>query len=86
VPVLEAFDPAKKITLQCDASQHGLGCCFFQNINESKLQLVACASRSLNEGELNYSQSEKQLLAIQFGTKKFHNNIHGARAIRRVGH
>jgi hypothetical protein len=25
VPVLASFDPAKKITLLCDASQHGLG-------------------------------------------------------------
>jgi hypothetical protein len=77
-PALASFDSAKKITLQCDASQHGLGCCIFPNSNGNKLQLVACASRSLNKSELNYSQSEKELLATQFGTKKFHNYIYGA--------
>lgn len=30
-PALCPFDPTKKVTLQCDASGNGLGCCLFQN-------------------------------------------------------
>lgn len=82
-PVLALFDPKKEITLQCDASQKGLGCCLLQESGSGtgKLQMVTTASRSLNESEKNYSQSEKELLAIHFATSKFHDLIYG-RTIR----
>lgn len=39
-------------------------------------QPVAYASRSLNSTELSYSQTEKEMLAIVFGTSKFHQYIY----------
>ena len=50
-PVLAYFDPDKPITLQVDASQHGLGAALMQ---EGKP--VAYASKSLTPTETNYAQ------------------------------
>lgn len=76
-PALTPFDPNKKIILQCDASKSGIGCCMFQNDNKNVPRLIACASRTMNDAELNYGQTEKELLAIYFGAKKFHKFIYG---------
>ncbi|XP_050504417.1 uncharacterized protein K02A2.6-like [Diabrotica virgifera virgifera] len=74
-PALVPYDPNQKIILQCDASKNGLGVCMFQKY-DSILKLVACASRNMNDSEINYSQTEKELLAIYYATQKFHNFIY----------
>ncbi|XP_048747335.2 uncharacterized protein K02A2.6-like [Ostrea edulis] len=71
-PVLKYFNPDEDITLSVDASSTGLGACILQNG-----QPVAYASRSLNKSERNYAQIEKELLAIVFACKKFHQYIYG---------
>lgn len=73
---LTPFDSTKKIILQCDASKNGIGSCMFQE-HGGQLKLVACVSRQMNTSELNYSQSEKEMLAIYFGCTKFHRFIYG---------
>ena len=60
-PALVPFDPSKKTILQCDASKNGLGCCMFQLYDNNILKLVAGSSRSMNDHEVNYSQTEKKL-------------------------
>ena len=60
-PVLQYFNPSVHITIQADASQHGLGACLLQ-----KARPVAYTSRSLYSAEINYAQIEKELLAIIF--------------------
>lgn len=77
-PSLTPFDSKKKIILQCDASKNGLGCCLFQQDSKNILKLVACASRTMNDSELNYSQTEKELLSICYAVKKFHRYIYGS--------
>ena len=75
-PVLAFFDPKKTITLQVDASQNGLGASLFQ---EDKL--VACASKALTPTEKNYAQIEKELYAILFGCRRFHDYVYGHQVI-----
>ena len=58
-PVLKYYEPNKDLTLQCDASDHGLGAAL---IREGKP--VAFASRALTHTEKQYAQIEKELLAI----------------------
>ncbi len=71
-PVLRFFDPKLPAVIQCDASSTGLGACLLQDG-----QPVAYASRSLRPAEVNYSQIEKETLAIVYATEKFHYYIYG---------
>ena len=54
-PVLIYFDPSKPITLQCDASESGLGYSLLQ-----EHQPVAYGARGLTAAEKNYAQIEKR--------------------------
>jgi len=58
-PVLRYFDPATEITLQCDASDGGLGYALLQ-----QGQPVAYGARGLTQAEKKYAQIEKEMLAI----------------------
>ena len=65
-PVLKYYDVASETTIQCDASESGLGATLLQNG-----QPVAFASRSLSTAERNYAQIEKECLAIVFACSRF---------------
>lgn len=71
-PVLATFDPKKSIVVQADASQSGLGACILQDG-----QPVAYASRVLTEGERNYAQIEKEMLALCYAASKFDHYVYG---------
>lgn len=60
------------MTLQVDASQHGLGTAQLQDHGP-----VAYASKALNETQRRYAQIEKELLAVLFGFKRFHQYVYG---------
>lgn len=70
-PVLAFFDPEKEVTIQCDASQGGLGAVLTQ---EGKP--IHYASRALSKAEKNYAQVEKELLAIVFACERFDQYIY----------
>ncbi|KAK3736228.1 hypothetical protein QZH41_007340 [Actinostola sp. cb2023] len=69
-PVLKYYDVNEEVTLQCDASEKGLGATLLQNG-----QPVAFASRTLSPTEQRYAQIEKECLAIVFGCTKFSQYI-----------
>ena len=71
-PVLRYYNLEDEVTLQCGASQHGLGAALLQ-----KGQPVAYASRALNPVESKYAQIEKELLAIVFACERFEAYIFG---------
>uniref|UniRef100_A0A803JCG3 Gypsy retrotransposon integrase-like protein 1 n=1 Tax=Xenopus tropicalis TaxID=8364 RepID=A0A803JCG3_XENTR len=65
-PVLRYYDVNEEVTVQCDASEKGLGATLMQ-----QGQPVAFASRTLSPTEQRYAQIEKECLAIVFGCQKF---------------
>ena len=69
-PVLKYYDINEEVTLQCDASEKGLGATLLQGG-----QPVAFASRTLSTTERRYAQIEKECLAIVFGCQKFSQYI-----------
>lgn len=70
--ILVPFDITQDISIQCDASQNGLGCCLLQNGRP-----ISFASRSLSSAEQNYSQIEKEMLSIIFACQKFNFYTYG---------
>lgn len=80
-PVLAYFDPVKELRLQVDASKYGLGAVLLQNERP-----IAYASKSLSESEINYAQIEKELFAVLFGCKRFHQYIYGRHIIIESDH
>ena len=75
-PVLRYYNLQEEVTLQCDASQSGLGAAMLQNG-----QPVAYASRALAPAETRYAQIEKELLAIVFACQHFESYIYGRDSI-----
>ncbi|KAK2707402.1 hypothetical protein QYM36_015185 [Artemia franciscana] len=70
---LAYFDPkCKNIEIKVDASKHGLGTVLAVDNN-----VVAFGSCSMSETKQQYSQIEKELLAVVFGCKYFHQYIYG---------
>ena len=62
----------EEVTIQCDASEVGLGATLLQ-----KGQPVAFASRALSQTEQRYAQIEKECLAIVFACEHFDQYIFG---------
>ena len=75
-PVLRYYNLDEEVTLQCDASQFGLGATLLQNE-----QPVAYASRALTSAETRYAQIEKELLAIVFACQHFESYIYGRKLV-----
>ena len=71
-PVLRYYSLEDEVTVQCDASQFGLGAALLQ-----KGQPVAFSSRALTPTEQRYAQIEKECLAIVFAFEKFHQYLFG---------
>ena len=76
-PILRYYNLREKVTIQCDASQHGLGAVLLQGG-----QPVAYASRALTPTEENYAQIEKELLAIVVSCEKFDAHIYGRDSVQ----
>ncbi|XP_063831609.1 uncharacterized protein LOC135080816 [Ostrinia nubilalis] len=77
-PILSYPDFSQPFNLTCDASNHAISAILSQG-PIGKDQPVAYASRTLNKAECNYSVTEKECLAIVWGTKVFRPYLYGHR-------
>ena len=66
------YDSTKPIALEVDASQKGLGAALIQ---EGKP--IAFASKSLTKTQSNYSNIERETLALVHGVERFHTYLYG---------
>ena len=71
-PVLAYFDTNAPVTVQCDASDRGLGAVLLQRGHP-----VAYTSRALTDPETRYAQIEKELTAVVYALTKFDQMTYG---------
>ena len=55
--------------IMCDASDYAIGAVLGQRVGKAS-HAIYYASRTLNDAQLNYSTTKKQLLAIVFAFRK----------------
>uniref|UniRef100_A0A672HNR1 Gypsy retrotransposon integrase-like protein 1 n=1 Tax=Salarias fasciatus TaxID=181472 RepID=A0A672HNR1_SALFA len=80
-PVLKYYNPDEELTVQCDASDTGLGAALMQMGKP-----VAFASRALTQTERGYAQIEKEFLAMVFSMEKFHQYTYGRKVTVQSDH
>lgn len=89
--VLAHYNRDEQLILTCDASARGIGAVLSQPAlmpgSRSRCERpVAYASRSLTKAEQQYSQIQKEALAIIYSVKKFHQYLYGRRFLLRTDH
>ncbi|XP_073129614.1 uncharacterized protein [Henckelia pumila] len=62
----------------CDASDYAVGAVLGQKVGKAS-HAIYYASRILNDGQRNYSTTEKELLALVFALQKFRSYLLGAK-------
>lgn len=76
-PILVHYRPGMPLKLITDASEYGLGAVITHIFPDNKESPIAYASRTLSPAEKNYSQVEKEGLAIIFALCKFNQYLYG---------
>ncbi|MBM6549440.1 ribonuclease H family protein [Streptococcus dysgalactiae] len=75
--ILVHFDPTQPLVLQCDASPYGLGAMLGHKSENGYNCPIALVSKTLHPAEKNYSQLDKEALAVVFTVKRFHQYLWG---------
>ena len=75
--LLVHYDGLKPLILACAASPYGVGAVLSHIMPDGAERPVAYASRTLTLAEKNYSQLEKEGLAVVYGVKKFYDYLWG---------
>jgi len=69
----------------CDASDYAVGAVLGQR-KEGKVNAIYYASKTLNEAQVNYATTEKELLAVVFAFEKFISYIVNSKVIVYTDH
>ncbi|XP_076886644.1 uncharacterized protein LOC143536581 [Bidens hawaiensis] len=79
-PILQPPDWTKPFEIMCDASDTTIGAVLGQR-NDKKPVVIYYASKMLTEAQLNYTITEKELLAVVYTLDKFRSYIWGSKVV-----
>ena len=84
-PIMQTPDWNEPFEIMCDASDYAVGAVLEQR-KDKKLHVIYYASRTLDEAQMNYATTEKELLAVVFALDKFRSYLVGAKIIIYTDH
>lgn len=79
-------DYNKIFYLQTDSSDHATGAHLYQKGDKNEIHTIAFTSKSMKPSELNYTTTEKELLAVIQAIRKFYSMIAGYKIIVLTDH
>jgi len=79
-PIIQPPSWGAPFEIMCDASDYAVGAVLGQRIDKLP-HVIYYASRTLNDAQLNYSTTEKELLAAVFALDKFRSYLLGSKVI-----
>jgi hypothetical protein len=84
-PIIQPPNWSQPIEIMCDASDYAVGAVLGQR-KEGRVHIVYYAHKTLNEAQLNYATTEKELLAVVFAFEKFRSYIVNSKVIVYTDH
>ncbi|XP_038711641.1 uncharacterized protein LOC120005855 [Tripterygium wilfordii] len=84
-PIISTPNWSLPFELMCDASDYAVGAVLGQKDGKAS-HVIYYASRTLNDAQLNYSTTEKELLAVVFALEKFRAYLVGSKVIVYTDH
>ena len=79
-PIITSPNWELPFELMCDASDYAVEAVLGQR-KEGKLHVIYYASKLLNDAQLNYATTEKELLAVVYAFDKFRSYLVGSKTI-----
>ncbi|KAL5559991.1 hypothetical protein UlMin_036202 [Ulmus minor] len=79
-PIIRPPDWNLPFEIMCDASDYAIGAVLGQRVNRLPY-VIYYASKTLTDAQLNYSTTEKELLAVVFALDKFRSYLIGSKII-----
>ena len=76
-PVLCLYDVKRPLVLTCDVSYYGIGAVLSHTYPDRGERTITFVSRTLNKHEVDYSQVDKEGLAVIFAVRKFKQYLLG---------
>ena len=84
-PILQSPNWDLPFEIMCDASDFAVGAVLGQRIDKN-LTTICYTSKTLADTQLNYTTTEKELLAVVFALEKFRPYILGSKIIVYTDH
>jgi hypothetical protein len=84
-PIIQPLDWSQPFEIMCDASDYAVGAVLGQR-KEGRVHTIYYANETLNEAQLNYTTTEKELLAVMFAFEKFRSYIVNSKVIVYTDH
>nr|XP_009589753.1 uncharacterized protein LOC104087065 [Nicotiana tomentosiformis] len=84
-PIIVASDWSLPFELMCDVSDHAIGAVLGQR-KDNMFYSIYYASKTLDDAQLNYTTTEKELLAVVWAFEKFRAYLVGTKIIVHTDH
>ena len=79
-PIIKSSDWTLPFEIICDASDYAIGAVLGQRFNREP-HVIYYASKTLSDAQLNYTTTEKELLAVVFALDKFRSYLLGSKVL-----